>query len=237
MCTVTARYLNDCWQITMNRDEVRSRPEAELPFVWPGKFMIAPRDPVGGGTWIGARHDGTWACLLNGYNGSSKSKSAYVPKTRGRLVPLALASEEPLKKVLAEDLSSTESFRLWLAEDEMIKEIYWDGIDVVVTILPQTEWYFVTSSSLDQNRIKKARRQVFEEWLRGGCLHDEALIPLIHTRDPNLVPEESILMDRDYSATQSITQIRTRSDGVDLRYWKRASITKAPDRHIYLDRH
>ncbi len=53
MCTLIADHdgAGRLW-IAANRDEVLVRP-ASAPRRWPGEQFVAPRDEVGGGTWLG----------------------------------------------------------------------------------------------------------------------------------------------------------------------------------------
>src|ERR1700747_27089 len=91
MCTVT--YLpktGASFILTSNRDELASRPAAELPKIHTvhGQKIIFPKDPVSGGTWIGISFKGQMVCLLNGAYEKHISDPPY-RKSRG-LVALDL---------------------------------------------------------------------------------------------------------------------------------------------------
>jgi uncharacterized protein with NRDE domain len=86
--------------IAANRDEFHAR--ASLPAHWgetpPFAGMLAGRDLVAGGTWLGVRRDGRWALVTNvrkgrGYDGQAPS--------RGSLVPAILNSDADSPAVLA----------------------------------------------------------------------------------------------------------------------------------------
>jgi uncharacterized protein with NRDE domain len=72
--------------IAANRDEFHAR--AALPAHWgdraPYAGMLAGRDLVGGGTWMGVRRDGRWALVTNVRDGRANDAAA---PSRGELVP------------------------------------------------------------------------------------------------------------------------------------------------------
>ena len=72
--------------VAANRDEFHAR--AALPAHWgdraPYAGMLAGRDLVGGGTWMGVRRDGRWALVTNVRDGRANDAAA---PSRGELVP------------------------------------------------------------------------------------------------------------------------------------------------------
>jgi uncharacterized protein with NRDE domain len=50
--------------VAANRDEFKDRPTAPLA-AWPGGRVVAGRDLVAGGTWLGVTRDGRFAALTN----------------------------------------------------------------------------------------------------------------------------------------------------------------------------
>jgi len=84
--------------VAANRDEFHAR--AALPAHWgdraPYAGMLAGRDLVGGGTWMGVRRDGHWALVTNVRDGRDNDAAA---PSRGELVPVMLNS--PLESAFA----------------------------------------------------------------------------------------------------------------------------------------
>jgi uncharacterized protein with NRDE domain len=81
--------------VAANRDEFHAR--AALPAHWgehsPYAGMLAGRDAVAGGTWMGVRRDGRWALVTNVRDGRRFDSEA---PSRGELVPAVLnAASEP----------------------------------------------------------------------------------------------------------------------------------------------
>ena len=75
--------------VAANRDEFHGR--AALPAQWgdraPYAGMLAGRDLVAGGTWMGVRRDGRWALVTNVRAGGQNDPQA---PSRGELVPVVL---------------------------------------------------------------------------------------------------------------------------------------------------
>ena len=75
--------------VAANRDEFHAR--AALPAHWgerpPYAGMLAGRDAVAGGTWMGVRRDGRWALVTNVRDGRRNDSEA---PSRGELVPAVL---------------------------------------------------------------------------------------------------------------------------------------------------
>ncbi len=76
--------------VAANRDERHDRP-AEALHWWPDdERVLAGRDVRAGGTWLGVRRDGRFACVLNG---AGEPPMAAAP-SRGALVPQVLAAAD-----------------------------------------------------------------------------------------------------------------------------------------------
>jgi uncharacterized protein with NRDE domain len=80
--------------VAANRDEFHAR--TALPAHWgddpPYSGVLAGRDRVAGGTWMGVRHDGRWALVTNVRAGRQNDSAP----SRGELVPAVLdAASEP----------------------------------------------------------------------------------------------------------------------------------------------
>ncbi|MEM9838774.1 MAG: NRDE family protein [Pseudomonadota bacterium] len=210
----------------MNRDERRTRPAGEEPSYWPNEDILAPRDPEAGGTWIGVRRDGVWACLLNGYNDRDRVWPATVAaQTRGRLVPLILASDSPQAVLPDIDLSATMGFRVWMSVDDRVLEYSWDGTSLKTRSLDAESSLMTTSSSVRQDEVTRLRQGVFAEWTRqGGELHTNG-IPTFHLDPLGLDREDAVLMARDFSHTKSCTQIIVEPASITMKHWPLETMT------------
>jgi len=203
----------------MNRDERRSRSQGLPPFVWPNTDLLAPQDPDAGGTWIGVRPDGTWACLLNGYLDYA-GKTIDQPMTRGRLIPLILGGRDPLSTLHTEDLHKTHAFRLWIGSSEGVQDIFWDGETLKARPASFLDRFaFVTSSSVDQQNVKEKRAQVFEDWVDDGAKHQENGLPTLLTGAGGLNASDAIAMTREHSHSKSCTQITVIHDAIRMQHW------------------
>lgn len=213
----------------MNRDELRTRSQGEIPTPWQDPPILAPQDPDAGGTWIGVRRDGTWACLLNGYAAPSPEQDLTNPQTRGRIVPLVLGAPDALAALQNEDLASTRSFRAWIGNNTGISDVFWDGAELTIKEIEAAPWAFVTSSSLRQAEIKNTRRQAFVAWVEAGAQHSRNGLPLLHTAQGELPTEEAIFMQRDYAHTKSCTQIIIDGAMIQMQHWLEPDAERMPD--------
>lgn len=79
--------------VAANRDEWHAR--AATPAAWgtqpPYRGILAGRDLVAGGTWLGIRRDGRWALLTNVREGLARDTTA---RSRGELVLQLLSTDE-----------------------------------------------------------------------------------------------------------------------------------------------
>ncbi|MEM1379556.1 MAG: NRDE family protein [Pseudomonadota bacterium] len=239
MCTLTAhRQGNGRWHITMNRDELRSRADGEAPFLWLSPEILAPRDPVAGGTWIGVHADGTWAAILNSYSDDKRVwRQGVEAQSRGRLIPLALASADPVGAIEATDLSATMGFRLWIGRADVVAELFWDGQTLrIQRNIEDGPWFFTSSSSLRQPEIVRKRRAVFDAWRRDGAPLSVNGIPSLFTDPHGLGKEEAILMERDYAHTKSCTQISVEETAIRMQHWDATHIHGAAQTSIEMPR-
>ena len=88
MCVVAfAHHVHPRWRLLLagNRDEFHARPTAALAR-WPGTGLLAGRDLVSGGTWVGLDARGRVAVVTNVRDGIAKPHSG---PSRGAL-PVSL---------------------------------------------------------------------------------------------------------------------------------------------------
>ncbi len=222
MCTITIFRKQDGYLLTMNRDERRDREEEIPPQMQttdPGLMM--PKDPVGGGTWIGVNAHGVSACLLNGYHEAdydAKSREKNW-ESRGLIIPKIL--EAPLAKEAVGmigqqlDLTRYRSFTLFVVDQEDVFQIT-HFIDHPLTSkrLKDPELFF-SSSSWKADEVLPYRAELFRKWQESGReFFDE--IPAIHLYQAEGKEEWTPLMSREKSCTKSVTQVNC-TEGKPLR--------------------
>lgn len=78
--------------LAANRDEYHARPAAPASWGRDGEFrdVLAGRDLLAGGTWLGVRRDGRFALVTNVRDGKAQDP---VSRSRGELVPLVLGGD------------------------------------------------------------------------------------------------------------------------------------------------
>ena len=122
MCTVVLNHEGDgrLW-VAANRDEVLVRP-ATPPRRWPGEGFVAPRDEVGGGSWLGLTSRGLFVAVTNRF-GAPKDEAR---QSRGLLVLEAL--RQPSAAAVHASLAQlpTERFNAFHL-------LYSDGVDGFLT--------------------------------------------------------------------------------------------------------
>jgi uncharacterized protein with NRDE domain len=92
--------------IAANRDEFHARP-TEAAHWWP-EDVLAGKDLIGGGTWFGVHRSGRVAVLTNYRDGVARDPGA---RSRGELVVTALVNPRPPQRMLADLLSTSESYQ------------------------------------------------------------------------------------------------------------------------------
>lgn len=233
MCTVTFNQQGNSWLVTMNRDERRTRHAGEPPSLWHEEQILAPRDPEAGGTWIGVRRDGTWACLLNGYEDHPR---AWTPgqqaQTRGRLIPNLLRTADPTNALSPEDLADTLGFQLWLGFAGRLYTFFWNGESLKKDVLSAKDWHFTTSSSVHQADVTAKRKKAFQRWLHDGARFLPNGLPSFHVEPLGLAPDSAVLMTREHSHTKSCTQIIIGGDAPRMKYWRVEEMKSAPSTEI-----
>lgn len=233
MCTVSWRHLPEGYDLWFSRDEQRTRPVGEPPraFVVDGTRALAPRDPLGGGTWILLNEHGVTACVLNGYGPRAQSHGLDVA-SRGR-VPLAFArlstvdnARQALERLL--DSARFLPFHVLLV-DRLGRTAgwEWDGRETRPREFPPVG--MMTTSSIDASRVGAAREARFRRLVdnRVGVASDvtavagsaatSAAISAESLRAFHLAAEEpatahSVRMSRSDARTVSLTSVVVRAD-------------------------
>jgi hypothetical protein len=164
MCTVSFLPLdNGDFILTSNRDERSNRP-SEIPSIHEvgNQYVLFPRDPEAGGTWI-ATNPYLSACLLNGAYIAHERKGPY-RKSRGLVLLDAFNYPDAQEFALSYDFKGIEPFTLILIEEEQITELRWDGHSLFNIPLPWHEPRLWASSTLYSPEVISRRLAWFEEW-------------------------------------------------------------------------
>jgi uncharacterized protein with NRDE domain len=229
MCTLTLNQAGPRFLLTFNRDEQRRRAPETPPALSrndSGLGILAPRDGQAQGTWIGVNSRGVAACILNGYMENEKYR--HVDSTnnisRGRIIPLVL-SAGGFKDVL-QHIDSVMDPRLFLSFTLVVMgegnaiAVQWDGFEDLTVRRLESEWEMISSSSWKREEVLEWRREAFENWVRSGATFRGDL-PALHLHQPAGKEAWSPLMEREETATRSITQIDLdpRGGRAEMLYW------------------
>lgn len=96
MCLILFRFRPQTEEpllVAANRDEFHARASAQAEFWQDEPHILAGRDLVAGGTWLGCSRQGRFAALTN----FTQDPSATFPKSRGALVHDFLAGAQSVK--------------------------------------------------------------------------------------------------------------------------------------------
>lgn len=210
MCTVTfipqgsAGYI-----LTSSRDEKTTRPSATPPFIEknPGYEVAYPRDPQGGGTWIGSDSRNNSVCLLNGAFRIHKPQYPY-RHSRGLVVLDFFKFGNLFDFIDFYDLNNIEPYTLVIVHDYRIFEFRWDGTQRTLKNMAFSEPRIWSSVTLYHEKIIKKRESWFQSWLHGksSITVEEVLDFHIFAGEGN--KEIDILMEKDeLLRTISITSV------------------------------
>lgn len=192
MCTVTwIERRDDGYEVFFNRDELRARPPGGPPeLVWPGGVRaLAPRDPQGGGTWIGVNEHGLCVALVNHY--AARPAPGVAPRTsRGLLVASLLdadSADEIEARVRRESLERFEPFRLLAFEPApsgaSVRSLLWES-ELDVSVLGPSDLPVSTSSRDDAGAAAARRAALSRRTASGGGLDAERLLAFHESHEP-----------------------------------------------------
>lgn len=212
MCTVTVVPYDGGVRLFCNRDERRTRLPASPPQIHDlsGQRALFPRDPQGGGTWIGVNDAGVVVALLN--RRPAISTSGGLPRRSRGLIVLELlrcaSLEQAITATKALDTELFEPFSAVMLQGQQLAVATSCGtgtIDWCQQSLAAPELF--TSSSLGDSVAGPPRQRLFERLvLRGpaGWLEGQTRF---HDHQWPHRPEISVRMERADALTVSRTQI------------------------------
>jgi hypothetical protein len=231
MCTVTWRFTPEVggWGLDLgfNRDERRSRPRARPPRLHvsdEGLPFIAPRDPVGGGTWLSLNAAGLCLGLLNLYE--AEGESPYPPKScfsRGQVIwrlagrPDAAGVDEGVRRILERE--RPQPFQLLLLQGGASRQARvwrWDDGALTQQDLPTTTT-LLSSSSYRPAEVVSARRSLHAAAAGPTGLAPVAMARFHRGHAPRRGPW-SVCMHRADARTVSYSQLRADRTELSYRY-------------------
>jgi uncharacterized protein with NRDE domain len=179
--------------LTANRDEFLARASTPLAWWEDAPHVLAGRDLVGGGTWLGLSRDGRFAALTNHRNPAAFRVDA---PTRGTLVAdyLTGPARAPLDylSAVAERGAAYNGFNL-LVGDLPTRTLGWycNRADAPPSLLPAGV-HGISNAVLDTPWPKLVRKR---DELSALAARDcpptlEALVEMM--RDPRLAPDEAL---------------------------------------------
>lgn len=218
MCTVSWWYGEDgAYSVFFNRDERRTRTRSEP--VAPrttetGMPFLAPRDPVGGGTWLVVNAAGVSVGVLNNYAAQTERLGKPV-RSRGEL-PLTFVGARSGASVAAtlDRLSPADfaPFFLLIWDELFVVGWSWDGV-ALAPMNPITAP--VTTSSFRTEEVCGWRRRRYAEVVRGGTPEE-----LVSYQDDaaHSDPAFNVRMRRPDACTESVCRIDVTRTEVRFRH-------------------
>lgn len=221
MCTVTLIPKKDNnFILTSNRDEAIDRKTITPDFYnEDGVRMLYPKDVVAGGTWIGVGEFNSLICLLNGGFQKHESVTGY-RKSRGVVVKDLLKFPFLQEGLESYDYTNIEPFTIvgvqWQS-DLKLYELVWDGLKAHIKKLNRSHKYIWSSSTLYTPEMKSIRQIWFDTFKKNNVLTSESLYQFHKTAgigDKNI----DLVMNREYVATTSITQVEKKRKDVTMEF-------------------
>lgn len=209
MCTVVWTETKQGYELFFNRDEKRTRPSALPPARAQinGVKFIAPRDPKGGGTWLGINEYGVTACILNYYHGEEPPPIAN-PVSRGLLLNGLLGAQTSEYVTATLSAQTLETYRpfIVLALDTLHapQAVAWNGTnlqDMSSRLAPP-----LSTSSFETSTVIDNRMAVYGRMIR-GVPSTEALLAYHRSHEPEKGPY-SVCMHRPDACTVSFTHVK-----------------------------
>lgn len=218
MCTVSYVPSISGLIFTSNRDESKLRSADHLiKYEKKDKMVVFPPDSIGG-TWIGCNSQGEIVCLLNGAFVRHKHRPPY-RYSRGLIVRAFLESNKSINELLYEiDLDGIEPFTLIYASTEKLIELRWDERIKHIRSLDKNSSHVWSSSTLYSDDVQLQKRQYFQDHLSANKVINGQTMMNFHQSKPFGDGVNDLVMDRDFVATISITQILKTDQNITINY-------------------
>ncbi len=215
MCSISWNVRQSEYAVVFNRDEKWDREKSlnvrfETHHKVPG---FCARDARANGTWLFTNKTGLTLALLNAYPGKTVPKSG--KKTRGQIPLLAgevESSGELVQLLQSKSYLDYAPFDLILLESSIVRQFSWDGsrfCEKAIGALP-----FITSSSVNSERVIAARRKRFEQ------IRQLPLTEILNDTEA-AQPEEAIYVSREDGGTVSQTAVCINRDEIQFSVTRR----------------
>jgi len=222
MCTLTIVPTESGYLVGMNRDELRTRPQA-LPGLYEASAaetrFISPRE-ASGGTWIASNDHGNTLALLN-WNLREQDSSKWAQISRGTIISqlITLKDDERSIEVLQRlSLASFAPFRLVgiFSREKAVKELRWNGRALTRQSFPWQRGHWFSSSASDELAAKE--RGLTCESAAAQWPANQAWIRRLHrTHTPHARPF-SVCVHREEAVTVSYTEVSVSVSGLTMSY-------------------
>ena len=149
--------------VAANRDEFHARPASAAAFWTDRPSLLAGRDLLAGGTWMGVARSGRFAAVTN-YRGAQEPSAAH---SRGALVTGFLQDGQApatYMESVSEESNSYSGFNLLAADGQ---ELWWMSNRGGAPRRLEPGIYGLGNTLLDAPEVNEARRR-FGESLEGG---------------------------------------------------------------------
>lgn len=224
MCTVSWTMRPEAYDLFFSRDEQRTRPLGEVPqLLNAGRTKIlAPRDPMGGGSWIFSNEYGLSACILNAYPPTvSPSGIERSPRSRGRLLlDLAFASDfSEIDGALSEAVSANTYAACFIVAVSLKEGVGWwicNGWHLRRVSSPVRPP--ITTSSWDSERVCAQRQKIFQTMTRGSDAPAVDCLRAYHEATEQDADAFSVRMSRADARTVSLTHVAVCRSEVGMTY-------------------
>jgi hypothetical protein len=211
-----------------NRDELRSRARGLPPqrHERSGIAFLAPRDPDGGGTWIGVNQTGLALCLLNAAE-RAPSRLPQEPRSRGLVLwdLLDLAGGDAVGARLEQTralLCEVRAFHLVAAEpagrhrEATSTHWTWNGEGLTRELRRGPTMY--VSSSYDQEAVERERGAAWRRLLLDHPAPDDTSLSRWLASTGETPGPFSVCMSRSNAMTVSRTLVRVGDRGIEMSY-------------------
>jgi hypothetical protein len=210
------------FRLVANRDEQRSRPDAQPPrrTRHDGIDVLAPVDPLGGGTWIAASSAGLVFVLLNEYRPAAPADRAG-PRSRGLVIPTLVASESLAvaeERVSRLDAESFLPFRLLVVDRHRLIEVVSDGQTLAFSDGDGDAnggRVLRTSSLVDQQRARACRSALFGRIVSASCRRAQDAFHRATWPDNEAL---GVRMSREDACTVSVTTVEVSDTRIAMTY-------------------
>ena len=221
MCTVSfIPKSNNDFILISNRDESPSRNTlAPQKYEVDGVELLFPKDEIAGGTWIGVSAKKRLICLLNGGFVAHQRAESY-RLSRGVVVTELLIAEDVVDKINTFDFEGIEPFTIILVDwniDLILYELVWDSENIHFSEKPlqPTIW---SSSLLYNAEVKKKREIWFSDFMDSNKIINEEEIIHFHKTAGEGDKKTSLVMDKIFVKTKSITEFSKINGKSEMRY-------------------